>query len=454
MNMISVIAALTKSVDALELAAAKKPPPPPPPPPTTVPLTYSAISDRAIRALPPLSSLGPAGHQSKDPTFGSRILRVTDENTSPGYVGRMATVASSAEQNMLNADSTRFYANQAYTMFYALDKSAFSVKQILDPKTQKPLQLSMKEPEWSFTDPDILYFAAAGKLQAYDFKAFSASTLVDIASVIPGYTGGLGAVCASRDEKVVLSCNGTAQDLYDTVIVHDRKSGRNQVINTRNCTIDGAPLKVSVPFSVGIHNVRIDKSGRYARISVGTRFQPLLGVVFILVDLTTGTAAFLDPTNRGGGHAACGYGAGVNGEVPPGDYGPQAMVRSFADVNAYTTLMPGPNPGPYIGGISYLSWNNARPGVSAPALGVDYNYKPNNPYAGEIFAIATDGSKKAWRFAHHRGRHDSTLGFWHYGRATVSQCGRYALFMSNWEKTLISPVDGSVRTDVFLVELV
>jgi hypothetical protein len=446
-GMRSAIDLLVKSVVDLESAVGIKPPV------GTPPLTYSAISDRVIRPLPPLPALGPAGSVFADPTFGSRILRVTDDNTAGlAYKGRMATVASSAEQNMFNADSTMFYTNQAYTMFWELDKATFTVKPVIGTKGT-PLQITMREPEWSFTDPDVIYFATGSKLQMYNFKSFTSTVLVDLAAVVPGYVGGVGAVSASRDDKISVSCNGSAQDDYDTAVIHDRKTGTNRIINTRTCTIDGVPLKIATPFSVGIHNVRMDKSGRYARISPGTKFQPLANVTFTLVDLITGTAEHLGLANRGGGHSATGYAAGVNGEVPPGDYGPQAMVRSFADLSKYTTLLPG-STGAYIGGVSYLSWNNAVQGAVTPTLGTDYQYHATNPYAGEVFAIATDGSKKAWRFCHHRGRFDKALGFWHYGRATISQCGRYALFMSNWEQTLgLDPSTQKVRTDVFLVEL-
>jgi hypothetical protein len=115
--------------------------------------------------------------------------------------------------------------------------------------------------------------------------------------------------------------------------------------------------------------------------------------------------------------------------------------------------MPGPSPGPYIGGVDYLSWSNARAEGTFPVLGNDTVYKTANPYAGEIFALATDGSRKAWRFAHHRGRYTSADGFWSYPRATISPCGRYAIFMSNWERSLGTSDAGKPRTDVFLLEL-
>src|SRR5215831_11169611 len=48
------------------------------------PSTYTAITDTNARPLPPAPALGPANSVIRDPTFGSRILRVTDPNTKSG----------------------------------------------------------------------------------------------------------------------------------------------------------------------------------------------------------------------------------------------------------------------------------------------------------------------------------------------------------------------------------
>src|SRR5262245_31087975 len=48
------------------------------------PSTYTAITDTNVRPMPPAPALGPANSVIKDPTFGSRILRVTDPNTKSG----------------------------------------------------------------------------------------------------------------------------------------------------------------------------------------------------------------------------------------------------------------------------------------------------------------------------------------------------------------------------------
>src|SRR5689334_5177402 len=48
------------------------------------PSSYNAYTGTDIKPIPPAPALGPANSFIRDPTFQSRILRVTDENTQAG----------------------------------------------------------------------------------------------------------------------------------------------------------------------------------------------------------------------------------------------------------------------------------------------------------------------------------------------------------------------------------
>src|SRR5215470_15514350 len=50
----------------------------------TAPSSYRAYTGIDAKTLPPTPLLGPANSVVTDPTFGSRILRVTDQNTKSG----------------------------------------------------------------------------------------------------------------------------------------------------------------------------------------------------------------------------------------------------------------------------------------------------------------------------------------------------------------------------------
>ncbi|PYR59717.1 MAG: hypothetical protein DMF85_07095, partial [Acidobacteria bacterium] len=84
----------------------------------------------------------------------------------------------------------------------------------------------------------------------------------------------------------------------------------------------------------------------------------------------------------------------------------------------------------------------------------------------EVIAVQTDVAADAgsivWRFVQHRSDVSNDLdptqiSFWYEPRANVSQDGRWALFTSNWEKTLGTepgaPAGGAARQDVFLLRL-
>src|SRR5262249_10229541 len=123
----------------------------------------------------------------------------------------------------------------------------------------------------------------------------------------------------------------------------------------------------------------------------------------------------------------------------------------------------------------HTSWNNAQPGTLVPVLSSTYRYyngtyntTPWRAWDDEIVAIETDrfdAGATVWRFAHHRsdisydGDPSIALYFWYVPNGVISPDGRWAIFTSNWEKTLGTAVGtdvqpgGAFRCDVFLVGL-
>jgi hypothetical protein len=104
-----------------------------------------------------------------------------------------------------------------------------------------------------------------------------------------------------------------------------------------------------------------------------------------------------------------------------------------------------------------------------PFVDANYRYGTNpttwRAWDEEVFAVQTEGAgggATVWRFAHHRSNvaddaDPSRISFWYTPRANVSPDGHFALFTSNWEKTLGTDPRGEVgglyREDVFLLEL-
>ena len=105
----------------------------------------------------------------------------------------------------------------------------------------------------------------------------------------------------------------------------------------------------------------------------------------------------------------------------------------------------------------HASWNNAQSGALVPFVTALFRSTsetaPWRAWDDEILAVQTSGGTggaTVWRFAQHR---TIVVSFWDMPRANVSQDGRWALFTSNWEKTLGTDPSGGPREDVFMVEL-
>src|SRR5688500_2970204 len=144
------------------------------------PLTYNAVSDRDPRPLPALPTIGNAGSTFIDPTFGTRLMRVTDAYTNPGASHVICNTASGGEQNSFNVDSTLFYAQCGANLLFRFDPATFATTLVKDPaRPSEPLRLPSGEPEFSFTDPDLLYFNHDSKLKQYKVSTNTMTTLLD-----------------------------------------------------------------------------------------------------------------------------------------------------------------------------------------------------------------------------------------------------------------------------------
>jgi hypothetical protein len=156
----------------------KEPAPPTPQPPDTTtdtPSAYRAITDRTPRPKPALPMLGPAGFAFTDPTFGSRLLRVTDAQTRPGLVNRSFRVPSNAHATVWNANSTMFYvtSTDGAAIPFAFDAATMKATRV-QPDTSENGGLtipSQVEPQFSRVDPDVIYInAGPANHTIYAFK--------------------------------------------------------------------------------------------------------------------------------------------------------------------------------------------------------------------------------------------------------------------------------------------
>ena len=169
------------------------------------------------------------------------------------------------------------------------------------------------------------------------------------------------------------------------------------------------------------------------------------------------------------GHDAPGFGYNINQDCCTSSTwdAAQWQIRSLAEPLIHTDLIAPVMKPTEIYLAEHTSWGNAQPDTLVPVISSTYRYGDNTTawraWDDEIMAIETGApagmGATVWRFAHHRSAVASdvnpfAISFWYTPRANVSRNGRWAIFTSNWEKTIgTDSRDGSFRTDVFLVEL-
>ena len=468
---------------------------------SAAPSSYFAIKNRNAYPKPQPPTLGAAGWRFVDPTFGTRLLRVTDQNTRPGFPGRSYSTPSAAHQLAWNATSDRFYIRSLDGWFipYDFDPLTMRASRIQPTTTGNGgllIQSQAVEPQFSFLSRDIIFSVAPDTtatdginypaIQKYDFSTGQYSAIVNlrphttIDACLPGeippschdtYAGALSS-SATTPEKISVMFNGRGQDWHYKVAVFDvQPAGANLVVlNTKDSRLTRNGVETATKTALGfrLHHAWIDQSARWV-VLYPVNASP---AHFFVWNLSNDT--FTPVTTRPFGHDALGYGWQVNQDCCASGAlfdGAQWQLRSLTTPQSSSDLVSPQLQPQQIYLADHTSWNNARPDVRVPVLSAlyryykhSYNTTPWRPWDDEIIAIQTDapGAATVWRFAHHRS--DITMDvsgdgtyFWYQPHANVSPNGRWALFTSNWEKTLgtaaNSEPEGIYRTDVFIVRL-
>jgi hypothetical protein len=448
------------------------------------PSAYDAIVDREPRAKGALPLLAGAGFVFGDPIFGTRMLRVTDGATRPVAPNRSYRTPSGTHTNAWSADGRLFYATSTdgTAVPFAFDQATMHASR-LAPSADGDGGLTLRffnEPTFSYLTPGVAYGTYSGanlrSVDQYDFRSGQYSQLLDLDSLVGGlagtYTGGLGN-SAGDVERLFAFFGGTSQDRHFYLVVFDKLNPANRwLLDTVASTVDGQPANITLDFK--IHAAAIDRSGRYVTVypTGGDLQAPRSAAPAYVWDLLANsfTATPLVAAISGG-HDAYGFGYRVNQDCCTSSTwdAAQWQLRSLAaPLESFDLITPVLLPKEiYL--ADHPSWHNAQEDRLVPFIDATYRYGANTtawrPWDEEIFAVQTDGAgggASVWRFAHHRSAvaddvDPTRISFWNTPRANVSPDGRWALFTSNWEKTLgtddRSEAGGRNRQDVFLVEL-
>jgi hypothetical protein len=454
---------------------------------TTPPSAYDAISDRVARRKPLLPGIGAAGAAVFDPIFGSHIWRLTDGKTRPGSIDRSYRTPSGTHQNAWSASGSFFYvvSTDGTVVPYAFDavtERARRIDEVSDGDGGLVLRFYI-EPHFSYVSDQLIYGSvnttgsSLRTIEQFDFSTRKYTTLVDLDTVAGGlsgtYVGGVGS-SGGPVERVVTFFGGTSQDRHHYVMVFDKaEPTRRHLLDTFASTLDGT--STNIPLRFALHHAFIDRSGRYVLLyPTGVdRAAPRNASPAYVWDLSTARITELGSTAaRSNGHDAYGYATMVNQDCCTTSTwdAAQWQFRDLASPLATRDLISPILAPPEVYLADHPSWNNARADRLLPYITALYRYGANDAewraWDDEIIAVQTDAAAgqgaAVWRLAHHRSdvsndSDKSRIYFWYTPRPNVSPDGRWALFTSNWEKTLgrdpAAESGGSFRQDVFLVAL-
>ena len=431
------------------------------------PPTYCARTDMRLEPYPKTPpATGPAGSIISDPTFGSRIVRVTDAKTDSRGASESYSTPSSAEQNSWNTDDTRFYVRGIDSRLLLFD---FNVSTMAVHPTGSPNVSWIGEPQFSYSQPNILYgIASHGPIfQQYDISTNRTADVHDASKCLKLKSSDAGrTISVSADDQRLTMVVGPEQDTDYLVYVYDRAKGCRWY-NAQTGEIGGQwgiKGNISIPDRYLIHDARMNKSGRFVEITrsgasvPGVTPPPNPAPAFVW-NVDTMEVVPCGPKGCKG-HHALGYSHLLNPSEQ--EHPLDLWIRPLNRLDATTPLI---KPLPAIQGWYdlHISWNNVNSDDSAPACLSTYRRdNPNapgappqvlGPWENEILCVETDGkASKIWRFAHTYSTAQN--GFWSSPRGNVSQDGRFYMFTSDWEDQL-GQVPGSAlyRTDVFIVEL-
>jgi hypothetical protein len=425
----------------------------------------NAITDRLIHEETPLPP-PPRNVVFTDPDFASPMVRVTDPATNFKLPGTFLRTEASGEANEWSSDTGKFYVigKGGQVLAFAFDPLAMTVSALPSAVAGEALLVPLQPgPSFSFVDPDLIYGTTSKDpltISSYRFSTGLLTPVVDTRtcglqpalgtgrSVISDYD-----VSITRDDsRVSISEGGPESGKHMFVVVYDKTLGCRWY-NTQTGQIGGQwgeNGNSTITTSYLIRHAYIARGGSYVHIQTNT------GVWFMwdLLTLNVTSCAHYSH-NDCSGYGVTGYDAYVNGPAVLDDM--QVVKRPLDNLTQITSLVyPLPAKGNW-GQSTHFTWSNVDVNDSVPVCGSTYNYDGDSdidqPFAGEIFCIETDGvASTVWRFAHNRATYVEPY-FQTQPLGSVSMDGKFYIFTSDWDSQLGVDKNGIPLSDVFVVKL-
>jgi hypothetical protein len=401
---------------------------------------------RGVYPEPSLPRLPPAGGKFTDQTFGTEILRATDERDDS--VG-LSTYYS--HWPTFNRDNTYILVKKGLSgdaLIKTFNSEAFSVGSGYQPGPvnipgKGNVSINFESAIWHPTDPHLiycfpLYYEGGMRLFTFNVVTRRYALVKNFGSLATHPTDYLKQMYMSADGDVFA---------WLQMSVRTGSSKVHAFLVWRKST-DAVLAHTVDSYVGGINEVHVDKSGKYVSIHLN-QAQPNASRTRFL-NLQTGTVEFLyqNERDRPTGHGDLGtgtivgfdnYACGIHLRRLNAIHSPELQFsfkneKGTADWtnDFHGTLLADNEDWITIG--TYFD-----PAVPLPSTGV---------FKDEIMQVALDGSGRFRRICHTRSAIDNKTeasGYWAMPKPTISRDGRFIAFTSNWEK--------SGRFDVFIARI-
>jgi len=372
-------------------------------------------TDRATYLPVPAVKLPKACGTFVDPTFGTEILRVTDAADGAENQNAYSYWPS------FNKDATKFFVcSGGRAMLYHFDPDRFRIlgKEPLFP--EKPPEggwPGWEDAIWSGASPDLLFCHSGLRLWSYNVQTRQYTLVRDFKAELS--TGHLRQMSKSLDDRVFGFTRQDAKYAVVGYLVWDRPADR-LLLNQHTRQLD---------------EIQVDKSGQFCVIKTG---QGGKGVVEVRVaDLRTGKVEDLvdNEPDYAPGHSDNGHGIVIGAD----NWKNRITFRRLDDPHRVRTVLDLGNDWSQDYHVSLLADDERWALVS---FYVGNKLRSSGVFQNEIIQVATDGSQRVRRLAHHRS---VVKEYWDSPRANLSRDGRFVIFTSN--------VEGRGQRDVFILKV-
>ncbi|MDH3676346.1 MAG: hypothetical protein OES12_12695 [Anaerolineae bacterium] len=355
----------------------------------------------------PAPTLPAAGGTFTDPTFGTTIIRVTDENDGNGNMHYYSYISP------FNANSTRFFlktgsrSNGSNTL-YTINNTSNKISKVGSLPGYNESSMV-----WHPTNPDIYYAADGGlKIVSYNVVTKAKGTVKDFSGTWSGVY--LWQMSMSDDGDVFAFTLKNSNNYSEVGI------GAYRVSTGKVYRWDTSP----------IDECQIDKSGNFVFLHKGSNASKTVW------NLNTGEKTTITPGTQY--HDISHYDQGSGFIVGSDGWASEGLTLSKRELS---------NPLGWVDVFVGQSWN-CDAHISLRNNDNQYGYvstvtpdgSVTKPMENEIIQFTLDGSKNYRRLAHTRSSYRTYEAT---PRVAVDRNGKYLMFGSDW--------DNSGRLDVFIL---